>query len=268
MKNTRYAQFITGSCFVIFLIALIAVGIYLTQTNIDTNHHQYDRQHHAEDQSWLSELSPEDVAALSEPNSYPVVNGKISSAMPEDHQILWDTVTALLPLKARQHIGSFEIISGEGDEDGFVEQQENGGAWHFAISGALLFNIEELQHTIIHEYAHILSLNSQQISEENPCHTYEIDEGCAAESSYIYRFYTHFWAGKHNEKTGGDPLSLDFVTEYAATNPIEDFADSFAMYVLGYEAESLEIQAKYDLFSAYPQLVTLTAHMQSNLLDG
>ena len=129
----------------------------------------------------------------------------------------------------------------------------------------------EFLSTIIHESAHILSLNKNQVDYENyeNCNTYLIDEGCLKKNSYLFNFYDIFWKGEffneHNEiKDDEDSLyefyeyySDEFVTEYAASDPLEDFAESFTYFIL--KSKKLEIaeikDEKINFFYQYPELV-------------
>lgn len=99
---------------------------------------------------------------------------------------------------------------------------------------------ENLIYGLVHEYAHILSLNDTQVDGfvSGECPALEISEGCANEDSYINQFERKFWsslnADPDAEEFGGyyEGREEDFVTEYASTNAIEDFAETFAQYVL------------------------------------
>lgn len=104
----------------------------------------------------------------------------------------------------------------------------------------------ELVYTLVHEFGHLLSLNVEQVEliGEDDCEgTYFTGEGCSRADSYINLFYEEFW-------TGGD---FGFVTEYAATNAAEDFAESFAFFVLGEEA----LNEKVEFFYGFKELVKL-----------
>jgi len=54
---------------------------------------------------------------------------------------------------------------------------------------------KELVFTLIHEFAHILSLNEEQVDvekEKNECSSYYLSEGCTFEKAYINKFQEKF----------------------------------------------------------------------------
>jgi len=128
-----------------------------------------------------------------------------------------------------------------------------------------------LKPTLIHENAHILSLSENQgdnnglppeaydkpslfkqlmTEGERSCANYYDDlAGCMNKNSYLNAFFQKFWAGiyrDHNWEWEYDNVdnfynhnsmfyekySSHFVIEYAASNPDEDFAESFTAFVL------------------------------------
>lgn len=99
--------------------------------------------------------------------------------------------------------------------------------------------------TLVHEYAHILTLNASQMQSES-VDTYENEEGVLKKNSYLNQFYETFWTSiidEHREDV--DPMDTSgdsayefyekhhelFVSDYAATNPEEDFAETFRIFV-------------------------------------
>jgi hypothetical protein len=112
----------------------------------------------------------------------------------------------------------------------------------------------------------VLSLNRDQRSDGVIAGRFSDDEGAFAESSYLNRFYQRFWKG-HDADWSADSARDQssevydrhpdsFVTEYAATDPSEDFAESFAWFVLGRRPTSqTERAAKLRFFYDFPELV-------------
>src|SRR5699024_6060735 len=100
----------------------------------------------------------------------------------------------------------------------------------------------EFRNTLIHEFMHLISLNNTQIEDDlnQYAETYTIDEGSLKKYSYLNVFYNKFWKNHRNylDKTQRDYLSEEekqeliydfyleheneFVSDYAATNPVED----------------------------------------------
>ena len=164
-----------------------------------------------------------------------------------------------------------------------VSGLDNGGSgyakhptgWGLAVNiGKTDFNDEDSLRdqvvTLIHEYAHILTLSDDQIRRDPPlldqrCKSrgrYYLEgnaEGCAEVDSYLQAFVIEFWSDK-NAKNGSN-----FVTKYAGTNPQEDIAESFTNFVLQQRPPVLEDvgDQKIEFFYNYPELVTLRNRIRS-----
>ena len=121
----------------------------------------------------------------------------------------------------------------------------------------------ELRHTIIHEFAHILTVNANQIDMRlergDTCPTFELDEGCSEDNSYLFAFYEAFYENGNND---GDEA---FVTDYASENIVEDMAESFTFFVLRDRPEGETIaQEKIIFFYNYDELVDMRADIRGN----
>ena len=151
---------------------------------------------------------------------------------------------------------------------------------------------EEFIATLIHEYAHILTLNSSQVDHASSdvefieCYRgYTIvDEGCAKPGSYVTQFVREFWNEEDRdeayeafarEKEEDFAYELfearpdDFVTEYAATNEVEDIAESFTLFVMqGRSEENTMAEQKINFFYTYPELVALRSHIRGGVLQA
>ncbi|WP_100810337.1 NADH:ubiquinone oxidoreductase subunit 4 (chain M) [Microbacterium sp. BR1] len=147
--------------------------------------------------------------------------------------------------------------------------------WMLVANAAYADDADTLLQTLIHEYAHVLSLNVAQVPEPSgDCDTLELSEGCALPTSFIYAFQTDFWDAYGDEAPGPDNDDAevadafyaaheeDFVSDYAATNVTEDFAESFAAFVLEAEPDSdSPLAQKLDFFWAVPEFVQIRAHI-------
>jgi Mlc titration factor MtfA (ptsG expression regulator) len=95
------------------------------------------------------------------------------------------------------------------------------------------------------------------------CWTHFVPEGCLKKESYLYKFWREFWKGNYSE----NELDTDgyaeehyqkspdkYVTEYAATNPAEDFAESFMFFIAEDNYGNKKIAGKkVDFFRQYPE---------------
>ena len=147
--------------------------------------------------------------------------------------------------------------------------------WMLVANAAYADDADTLLQTLIHEYAHVLSLNVEQVPEASgDCETLELSEGCALPTSFIYAFQTQFWDAygpdapdpDNDDSDVADAFyathEVDFVSDYAATNVTEDFAESFAAFVLEAEPDSdSPLAQKLDFFWKVPEFVEIRSHI-------
>lgn len=173
-----------------------------------------------------------------------------------------------------------EFIVGDApksDTLAYVITLDNPEEWSLAANLATSEDPQLLIATLIHEYAHILTLRTDEMDPyTGSCPTVDLDEGCAKEDSVIAAFEEQFW-----EPYGSDapePWNVDadvawefyldheedFVSDYAATNVAEDLAETFMTYVIEDAAtgDSLAAQ-KLRFFDDYPEYVELREHIRA-----
>lgn len=157
----------------------------------------------------------------------------------------------------------------------YVYQDLDPQYWTLAVNLATADDPQLLVATLIHEYAHVFSFDDDDFDRKaTSCATLDLVEGCAAADSYLYVFYDRFWTGYDDavdvENLDGDAAwefylahEDDFVSDYAATNLGEDFAESFMTFVIedSFEGPSIAAQ-KLRFFEQYPELVELRAHIR------
>ena len=217
------------------------------------------------------------------------------------HRQLWALSKALIPDDDENRIERVVLAQDRRSETlAFVATlDDEGRAWEFGLNlDAVNLDdqdiYEELLSTIIHEYAHILSLNDTQVSystEQQAAYddfsisdeSYEqitlkaakqclalagIYDGdaCYRPDSHMYMFFQTFW-----ESYGDDSLAAaaagaiydenpgDFVNDYAGTSPTEDFAETFAAWLMP-DHSAFEItdavRAKFEFFEGRIGLTT------------
>ncbi len=178
-----------------------------------------------------------------------------------------------------QYLGRLVLYREEGGDGtaAFVAQQDNTSRWDVYVNMTTFDDgEEEVVFTLIHEFANILTLNAAQVSSDMPedeCHNYFVQEGCLHADAYLNLFYAQFWKGRDFDIDVEDSLdNYDkapdaFVSEYAATNPGEDIAESFAAFV--FRKESAQVQTiaekKMAFFKAYPELVEMRRGLRTEL---
>lgn len=208
--------------------------------------------------------------------------------------LVWARFVEVVPAEHRSTVAAFSVFDG-GDVDAYVEQlRDDPSGWHLAVNEALASQGHLLDRTLIHELGHLISFHPEQVppagddrawhQAARDCATYLAKEGCSAADSYLNRFVEEFWAEELlPEWQGIADIDDDehrmgaieafaaahrasFVTSYAATNPEEDLAESFATYVLT-DAGGLEgsIGERVRFFAQFPELEELREAIRARL---
>ncbi len=226
-------------------------------------------------------------------------NGTTYTVMPDstltpeptrEHQELWNLFKRIIGKeKVKKYFVSFEVFNDENNSTAASvwRTTNNASTWHMNMNEAYIDNRKDLVHTLVHEYAHVLTLSGDQVEQiEGACPYIVLAEGCTKDTSYIYRFHQDFWQMYGDEIPSNDGQEQDevmsfydsqpnnFVSEYAATNLTEDMAESFAYYVLRPLPQDTTTQknAKVLFYKQYPEFDkmrnTLRAAIGENLLTA
>lgn len=184
------------------------------------------------------------------------------------HDRLWQLFARVAGKDAvARYVQSFEIFDDSGnDSAASVWQSQTANKWHVNVNAAYANDKKDLVHTMIHEYGHILSLNNTQVvgAVNGSCPRLELSEGCTNQDSFIQTFHTKFWQrygddvpadeGKDQNEVQEfyDSNSSSFVSEYAATNFVEDWAETWATFVTkakpsGNQVKDQKVQSMYDI---------------------
>ena len=198
----------------------------------------------------------------------------------EKHERMWELFARLVPTDQLQYFKEFEIMYGNHELLGYVAPLNDNdlSSWKMglAIEAATGLETIDLQndfvYTMIHEYAHVLTLNNTQVTVGmNNCPNFHTGEGCAKQNSYINRIFDLGWADIYDEfQNTNNPDNFyfkyedRFVTDYAASNPGEDIAEVFTTFVVSDNAPTGNTIAdqKVKLMYEYPELVELRDHMR------
>jgi len=219
------------------------------------------------------------------------------------HQRIWSYFTGLFPEDSELH-ASYMIVYIDSSEDRHAASiRELDGKWRLYVN-LLHFNSPEAVLAILtHEYGHMLTLNKTQT--QNITNEYGRDRDrtgfdkmeaacngrfftgfyCMKENAYLNDFGNRFWTGEVYESWVDAFLLLDddaelyktaidefyskhsdqFVREYAATNPVEDIADSWTEFILRPKPSGTTIaDQKVLFFYEYPELV----QMRRGIIQG
>jgi len=206
------------------------------------------------------------------------------------HEVLWQDFTELIPLRYRTSITKLAIYT-DGEEEllaSVTPNPDNVDTWTLALDALDgTYMGDELIHTLIHEFGHILTLSAEQVprspevlesddtlfkSVEGACNTFFTGEGCSGQSSYINAYFQRFWVNiyfQSLELESGELFELypeQFVTEYAAENPGEDIAEAWTFFVLQDKPTGSSVaDQKVRFFHAYPELVKLRELIRAKL---
>lgn len=226
----------------------------------------------------------------------PMNNHTLAELSQEDinkHQLIWQRVKKIIPENYLKKITTYKInTDGKDNIMAHVNSPDQSNKiWKLTvdIKDAFTQNGEiskEFDNTLIHEFAHILTLNNSQMLEkrnENSS-TYTTDEGTTKKDSYLNKFYNAFWADVYNEwkkakesvddELEENPALLefyekhenDFVSEYATTNIEEDIAESFMHFVINDKPQDATIANKKILyFYQFKELIEIRKEIRSNL---
>ena len=212
----------------------------------------------------------------------------------DEHQMIWEIFVDLIPANIREDLVQFHVMYDEdSDEYAHVAQTHDDMTQRYMqVNSAIFFpdgefDAEESIHTLLHEFAHILTLNKTQVdyvSEDilendelylryaENCPTYFISEGCLFEDTLLEDFIDMFWEEDDLESVWYDEKSVyknnenDFITEYASTNPEEDIAESFVAYMLDINPKVGSLaEDKIQFFDEYSDMVKLQSFIQQRL---
>jgi hypothetical protein len=221
------------------------------------------------------------------------------------HEELWNYFATLIPYEFRPHLAEFVIMTDGKDNvlAAVAQTSYDSALWNLQIDFADTNDSYYLTFTLIHEFAHLLTLEQNQVppslaifnnpddneiyyDEISACSTYHPGEGCSNQDSYINQFYEQFWLDIYEE---WNEINLEededlyyeklddfyykyedrFLTDYAATNPAEDIAESFAFFIFAEKPLGETIaEEKILFFYNYPELVDLRTNILSNICSS
>ncbi len=218
------------------------------------------------------------------------------------HREIWGFFTSLIPLEERATLVQFSIVTdGQNNLLAAVAQTVNDpNRWVLEVDILDAGDSPDLTYTLIHEYAHLLTLGASQVTpslailnnpddediyyqEASACPQYFTGKGCAQPDAYLNAFFDRFWGDIYEEWQDVNLIkdedayyeALDafyykyedqFVTDYAPTNPEEDIAEAFTFFVLSPRPAGDTIaEEKMLFFYEYPALVQMRTHILTTI---
>lgn len=182
------------------------------------------------------------------------------------HRLYLQKIYDIFPDTYDKKLSEFVVFRDKrGDFDAFVETvPPSHTTWTFAVNSDVLsqVNKDSNRELITHELAHIISyeeIPNTALAGRASCHEYFSRNGCPKSNSYIASFVETFWGDEALDraiefKTYKNPIDEaydyyedfedEYVSGYAALSPEEDFAESFAEYVVDRGVEKNEIESQ------------------------
>jgi len=187
------------------------------------------------------------------------------------HQALWDLFRNVLGDAATvQFIETFTVYNDPySNVDATVLNGSIPGKRQVSVNARYADDLKALARTFIHEYGHLVTLSGDQVSDDGNCNTTSVDEGCLVADSYLNGFLNRFWwsYGQEVFDALASPTAMDafyavhqtdFVTRYAATDPLEDIAEVWAEFVITDAPAGATVAEQKILYLwGFPELVAL-----------
>ncbi len=200
------------------------------------------------------------------------IDGRCYGPVDDDLFRAWQALDAITEPADRQALAGFAIYDGR--FAGFA-QQLDADASSFAIAierDATRAHPDSLRYVVAHEFAHVLTSHHSNVWSGNEvatvgCLEAENRYGCVGWGNYLATWTHQFWpeseidqlevAYRSSTEAARRCVSDGrFVSEYAATNPGEDFAETFAAFVLGVPVDGAAV-TKVQFMASYPDIVAL-----------
>lgn len=193
---------------------------------------------------------------------------------------LWEDMLDLLPEGAFADFTRLTLFSDGVDETvAYVYALDaKGTRWEIALDPADSDDVGYFTETVLHEYAHYLTLNADQVSYtgKQTVDTYNEPGMVSRAGSYLDDFYQAFWTDYLDDclSCPTDTFNFflrhydDFIGPYASTDPSEDICESFTFFVLrprDPQADEEVWSQKLDFFYDYPELVEFRQTVRDNL---
>lgn len=201
------------------------------------------------------------------------VNGVCFGRGDDELSRAWASFSAITTADERAALEGFAIY--DGTFAGYTQQLDRGGtSFLIAVNRTTAqAHSQVLRHTMAHEFAHLFT--GQASNPWNGAETAMVDclseenlYGCAGWDNYLATWTYQFWPDNEIERLGthGHRSSTEaarrcsvgggFVDEYGATNPSEDFAESFAAFVLSTPVPA-GARPRIDFMASKPELVQI-----------
>lgn len=199
---------------------------------------------------------------------------EINSVEARLHEEAWAKAKRIIPFELLRGIKYFVPFEPNKSNDGYVAGfmqplDFSKTPYEWGLGVAIDAEEKGLPYILIHEYGHYLSL--KDINRELDGSYKDIQtENCELLQKFIAECLGHI--AEEFDNVDKDKLYLffarhknDFVTKYAASNLLEDFAESFARFVAGSEVESEILKKKMKFFNDNQDLSAIKTKILKNI---
>jgi len=207
---------------------------------------------------------------------------------------LWKHIVKIVPREYMDLLVKYEV-----NTDGIdnvmahvVEETEDFSQWRLAIDLKDAINpdgsfSDEFTNTVIHEFAHVMTLHKGQLQGANVTDdsAFSTQEGYLKTESYLNQFFQEFWKDIEEEHSVAEETDAvdetqsgeglygfyekyedQFVSDYAATNPGEDIAETYRVFVMEDKPTGDAVKDQKVLFMyGYPELVKIRMDIRTAL---
>lgn len=186
----------------------------------------------------------------------------------------WTSLTAFTTAEERAPIvgfAGFDNTSGADVAAFAVALDRSQSRFLIAVNREMVqLRPRQVRRVVGHEFAHVLTGTAQGIdrAQGEDCGTRDAGYGCITNNNYLSLWVDEFWPetelaslqqdGYRNETAAARRCSTDpgFPSLYAATNPSEDFAESFEFFLYGNRVAA-NVRPRIEFLSTFPQLVRM-----------
>lgn len=188
----------------------------------------------------------------------------------------WETLSIIAPplqLADLGVFGAFDSLDTDGDITlAFVNRLDDDGTlFQMSVNTATYADDpNEAFLTTAHEFSHVFTALPSQIDRSaesaDGCTTYDNGEGCFLPDSLMAQWIALFWGDGLIDEIDPDvdpsssegqdrcDISPGFLGAYAASNPEEDFAETFSAFVFQLDVDTDALQTKLDWMNEQPGL--------------
>ena len=229
----------------------------------------------------------------------PIVNGNLLFSKNTNKENIfiynnvWNEIKKVVPENYRNYLIKMQVFTDGADNTlaYMITDDLKPAKWIISVDLIDSLNYKgeftkDFTDTLIHEFMHLITLNESQMQQKPSLfgETYTTDEGSLKKDSYLNLFYEKFWKNyleyidkiRRINLSDDDKLILtedfynehknDFVSEYAATNPEEDIAETFMYFVTENMPKTNTVRdQKIKFMYSFKELVEIRNYIRNNL---